>query len=167
MCGVLDNQNGALEFIDLLISINGMCTFEDNTTFYPMKKTILIFGSLAAILFLLFELNKLSLWGTGNGPEVLMVLSGLLFIGIGFLLSRFLSGKKEIRKVRGLKKSNLTKQEHRVLLLMMNGRSNNEIAQQLFISENTVKTHVSHILAKLKAKRRTEAVKIGRDLNII
>lgn len=144
-----------------------MRTFEGDTTFDAMKKTILIFGSLAAILFLLFELNKLSLWGIGDAPEVFIALSGLLFIGIGFLLNRFLSGKKDIRKVRVLKKSNLTKQEHRVLLLMMNGRSNSEIAQQLFISESTVKTHVSHILAKLKAKRRTEAVKIGRDLNII
>ena len=75
--------------------------------------------------------------------------------------------KQENRKSRTLKKSNLSKQEHKVLLLMNDGLSNNEIARQLFISEIMVKTHVSNVLSKLKAKRRTEALKIGRDLNII
>ena len=50
---------------------------------------------------------------------------------------------------------------------MTDGLSNNEIAEHLFISESTVKTHVSNILAKLNAKRRTEAIKIGRELNIV
>ena len=50
---------------------------------------------------------------------------------------------------------------------MADGLSNFEIGENLFISENTVKTHVSKVLIKLKAKRRTEAVKIGRDMNII
>ena len=50
---------------------------------------------------------------------------------------------------------------------MAQGLSNMEIAEGLFISENTVKSHVSKILIKLNAKRRTQAVRIGRDLNII
>ncbi len=68
---------------------------------------------------------------------------------------------------KNLRKSNLSKQELRVLNLINEGYSNNEIAEQLFISESTVKTHVSNILSKLKAKRRTEAIKIGKDLEII
>ncbi len=130
-----------------------------------MKQTILIFGSLAAAIFILFELNKVSLWGFPDAAEFFIVLSGVLFILVGFLLNRFLFGKNP--KPRILKKSKLSKQEHKVLLLMTDGLSNNEIAERLFISESTVKTHVSHILTKLKAKRRTEAVKIGRDLDIV
>lgn len=64
-------------------------------------------------------------------------------------------------------KTNLTGQELKVLKFMAEGYSNTQIAETLFISQNTVKTHISRIFAKLDAKRRTEAVKIGRDLNII
>ena len=130
-----------------------------------MRQTILFFGSLSAIIFVLFELNKLSLLSPGNSSDVFVVLSGVLFILIGVLINKFLFQKKSSQKF--LKPSNLSKQEHKVLGLMTNGLSNNEIADQLFIAESTVKTHVSNILSKLNAKRRTEAVKIGRDLNIV
>lgn len=68
---------------------------------------------------------------------------------------------------REIGKTSLTDQELRVLNFMAEGYSNTQIAETLFISQNTVKTHISRIFAKLDAKRRTEAVKIGRDLNII
>ncbi|MEP1782357.1 MAG: LuxR C-terminal-related transcriptional regulator [Reichenbachiella sp.] len=132
-----------------------------------MKQTILIFGSLAAAIFILFELNKLSLWGLEDSSDLFIICSGVLFILIGVLISRFMLGKPENPKFRGLNKSSLTKQEYKILLLMNDGLSNLDIAEQLYISESTVKTHVSNILSKLRAKRRTEAVKIGRDLDII
>jgi len=132
-----------------------------------MRQTILIFGSLSAAIIILFELNKLSLWSFEDSSNVFIVLSGLSFILIGFLINRFLYGKHGNQGTRILKKSSLTKQEHRVLLLIADGLSNSEIAEKLFISESTVKTHVSNVLSKLNAKRRTEAVKIGRDLSII
>lgn len=130
-----------------------------------MKQTILIFGGLAAAIFILFELNKLSILGYPDSSEGFIVFSGVLFIIIGFLIHRFFTTSNS--KVRKLGKSSLSKQEHKVLLLMSDGLSNNEIADKLFISESTVKTHVSHILNKLKAKRRTEAIKIGRDLDLV
>lgn len=132
-----------------------------------MKQTIIIFGSLSSAIFILFELNKLSLWGLEDRSEMFLVLSGALFILIGFLINRFLNNKQDNLKPRVLNKSGLSRQEQKVLVLMNDGLSNNDIAEQLFIAESTVKTHVSNILSKLNAKRRTEAVKIGRDLNII
>ena len=55
----------------------------------------------------------------------------------------------------------LTRREKEILSLLAEGLSNKEIAEKLFISPGTVKTHVKHIYKKLNVKRRMEAVKIG------
>ena len=102
----------------------------------------------------------------GGSDRPYLIISGILFLILGILMSRFFFIKSEVRKQK-LRKSNLSDQELRVLHLLADGRSNKEIAEQLFIAETTVKSHVSKILAKLEAKRRTEAVKIARDLEII
>ena len=52
----------------------------------------------------------------------------------------------------------LTSREHEVLALLAEGASNATIASRLVISEATVKSHVRHILRKLRAANRTEAV---------
>ena len=137
-----------------------------------MKKSIIIFGGLSIAILLLFQLSKLSLMSFQDSNDVYIIIAGCLFISIGILIDKFIYKKvgKENRKVPNkvlLNKTNLSKQEYKVLNLMANGFSNSGIAENLFISENTVKTHVSKILVKLNAKRRTEAIKIGRDLNII
>jgi LuxR family maltose regulon positive regulatory protein len=61
----------------------------------------------------------------------------------------------------------LTGRELEVLAMLAAGRSNQDIARSLFISLDTVKKHVSHLLAKLGAANRTEAVARGRDLGLI
>jgi ATP/maltotriose-dependent transcriptional regulator MalT len=61
----------------------------------------------------------------------------------------------------------LTQREHDVLIKMADGLSNQEIAEHLFLSESTVKTHVSNILFKLDAKRRTQAVQAAKKLKIV
>jgi DNA-binding NarL/FixJ family response regulator len=57
------------------------------------------------------------------------------------------------------KEGQLTERELEVLRLVAEGRSNREIAQELFLSEGTVKIHVSHIMSKLSMERRTELVR--------
>ena len=137
-----------------------------------MKKTILIFGGLSAAVLLLFQLNQLSLATARTSDDIIVVLSGGLFLVIGFFVNRFVFSTNSSQKAGSAVRpypngTELSKQEFNVLGLMADGLSNLEIASQLSISENTVKSHVSKVLAKLNAKRRTEAVKIGRDLQIL
>jgi ATP/maltotriose-dependent transcriptional regulator MalT len=66
-----------------------------------------------------------------------------------------------------LRELGVTPREREILELIANGMSNREIAEKLFVSENTVKTHSSRLFEKLGAKRRTQAVQIGKDLGLI
>jgi DNA-binding CsgD family transcriptional regulator len=61
----------------------------------------------------------------------------------------------------------LSERELQVLQYMASGRSNKEIGQVLYISENTVKAHVKSILAKLDAMGRTEAIAIATKRGLI
>lgn len=66
-----------------------------------------------------------------------------------------------------LEPERLTPREQEVLALVAQGRTNGQIAQQLFISTKTASVHVSNILAKLGASRRTEAAALARDLGLL
>jgi len=61
----------------------------------------------------------------------------------------------------------ITKRELEILGLIAHGLSNREIAEKLFVSENTVKTHSSRLFDKLSARRRTQAVQRGKELGLI
>jgi DNA-binding NarL/FixJ family response regulator len=61
----------------------------------------------------------------------------------------------------------ITPREHEILTLIAAGLSNREIAEKLFLSENTVKTHSSRLFEKLNARRRTQAVQIAKQSGLI
>lgn len=74
---------------------------------------------------------------------------------------------QHMRKVEHTTPVELTKREQQVLTLMADGKSNQAIAEGLYISERTVKFHVSSILSKLEASNRTEAVRIAARRGLI
>ena len=61
----------------------------------------------------------------------------------------------------------ITPRELEILELIAQGMSNREIAGKLFVSENTVKTHSSRVFDKLGAKRRTQAVQLGKEFGLL
>jgi DNA-binding CsgD family transcriptional regulator len=61
----------------------------------------------------------------------------------------------------------ITPRELEILGLIASGLSNREIADRLFVSENTVKTHSSRLFDKLGARRRTQAVQLGKQAHLI
>ena len=66
-----------------------------------------------------------------------------------------------------LQKLGLSKREFEILMLINDGLSNQQIADKLFVSEHTVKKHISNLFFKLDAERRTEAIKKAKELKII
>ena len=82
------------------------------------------------------------------------------------LLDRFLGpGGGELRDAAVL--DVLTEREREVLVLIAKGLSNTELAQKLFLSEATVKTHVGRILAKLELRDRVQAVVLAYETGLV
>ncbi len=143
-----------------------------------VKRTILIFASLAVAIAILFQLSK---WSLLNGMrqqemsiETVVVIAGTLLIGIGFLVSRLfrpkLPAQQEIAlgvNTSAIEQYGISPRELEILEAMSRGLSNKQIGAELYISENTVKSHVSKVLSKLDAERRTQAIQIARDERII
>ena len=103
--------------------------------------------------------------------EILIAVIAIVFLVIGILLNKK-SLQQKVKVISRIKrtrktKTDLTSREFEVLELIVEGLSNKEIAAQLFVTESTVKTHVSNILIKLDAKRRTEAIQKAKQLQII
>lgn len=71
------------------------------------------------------------------------------------------------RNEKELSQRKISKRELEVLELMSLGFSNQEIADKIFISLNTVKTHSSNLFEKLNVKRRTQAIETAKKLHLI
>ena len=114
--------------------------------------------------------------------EIYGGLIAAIFAGLGIWLGLKLTRKQEVLVVKEvpvratqpfalneerLKDLGITRRELEILELIAQGMSNREIAGKLFVSENTVKTHSSRLFDKLSAKRRTQAVQIGKEMGLI
>lgn len=139
-----------------------------------MKKAIIASILLFAGSIVVIQFARYSYTQTALIFEWLAVLALLAFVLISIWVSGkyFFTSKNENRTLR---KSNvevatefgISKRELEVLHLVAEGFSNKQISEKLFVSESTIKKHISNIFSKLNAKRRTEAIKIAYQTNLI
>lgn len=146
-----------------------------------MKKHILIYGLCGGLLIFVLKLVEYRFLIVEHSIEIYGGVIAALFAGVGIWLGLKLTKKKETVVVREvpvaaqpfsvnqarMQELGITPREHEILELIASGLSNREIADKLFVSENTVKTHSSRLFDKLSAKRRTQAVQIGKELGLI
>jgi two-component system, NarL family, response regulator LiaR len=142
-----------------------------------MRRTIFLYGlALALFVFFLkfieyrFLVRDLSL-------EFYLGLIALLFTVVGIWVGLKLTRKKPalvasnpvdfIPDENKLRLLGISKREYEVLGLIAAGLSNQEIADRLFVSLNTVKTHSSNLFIKLDAKRRTQAIQKAKEFRLI
>jgi DNA-binding CsgD family transcriptional regulator len=151
--------------------------------FLVRNKSAILYGfSLALLLFLLRWL-ELRLVIVNHAFEVYIGAIALIFTGLGIWLALKLTGprietvvvEKEVYvdtrtftlNEEELNKLGISRRELEVLQLMSEGLSNQEIAQRLYVSLSTVKTHAKNLFEKLNVERRTQAIDRAKKLSLI
>ena len=149
-----------------------------------MKRNILIYGLCGGLLIVVLRLIEYRFLIIGHSLEIYGGLIAVVFAAVGIWLGLKLTRKEEVVVVREVQvqvpapetfvfnerkqlELGITKRELEILSLIAGGLSNREIAEKLFVSENTVKTHSSRLFDKMNAKRRTQAVQIGKEFGLI
>ena len=142
----------------------------------------LLYGLCGGVLIVVLKLIEFRFLVVAHSIEIYGGLIALLFAALGIWLGLKITKKKEVLIVKEvpvpaaltftlneqrLKDLGITRRELEILELIAQGMSNREIAGKLFVSENTVKTHSSRIFDKLGARRRTQAVQIGKEMGLI
>ncbi len=141
---------------------------------------ILAWGALAALVLVCLRIVSLAPLALDWGRE--LVAAAIAFVGIG--LGFWFATKGERRfpaaadatadadtdvepPAAPFDPATLTPRERRVVELLAAGLSNKEIARELSLSDNTIKTHLANVYGKLGARRRTEAVAAARRLGVL
>lgn len=138
-----------------------------------MWRTILIFGGILAVAAFGLQWLEYQLLARTHPGELYIVLLALGFMGLGLWAGmrlaprRAAAGEGFVANVRVKETLGISEREFEVLGLLAAGRSNKEIASQLNVSPNTVKTHVAKLYGKLEVTRRTEAVMRARELGML
>jgi DNA-binding CsgD family transcriptional regulator len=147
-----------------------------------VKKLILVYGLVGGLLIAGLKIIEYRFLVVSHSLEIYGGLIALLFAVVGIWLGLKLTKTKETVVVKEIPvpvskpfevnqekvdELGITKRELEILQLIAEGMSNREIAEKLFVSENTVKTHSSRLLDKLSAKRRTQAIQIGKQFGLI
>ncbi|TDF37469.1 response regulator transcription factor [Alteromonadaceae bacterium M269] len=129
------------------------------------RAKILIFVGLFILAIVLVTLARASTYYASLVLEWIIVLAVFAtFIGLLRLGIKNMSKSKLTLEVA---ESDLNTREQEVLERIAQGLSNKEIASDLNLAESTVKKHVSKLYSKLGAKRRTDAIRIAQELNLL
>lgn len=151
--------------------------------FILRNKHILLYGIAMALLLFLLKWLELRFIIFDHAFEIYIGAIAFVFTSLGIWLALKLA-KPKVRTVivekeifvnknhftineNEVTKLNLSKRELEVLQLMAEGLSNDEIAQRLFVSLSTIKTHSRNLFDKLGVARRTQAVDKAKKLSII
>jgi DNA-binding CsgD family transcriptional regulator len=137
-----------------------------------MRRTVLIYGAALALGAMVLRGLEYVGWARLHVGQAYIALIAAAFMGLGVWVGASLfrrhGGEGAFApNVRALASLGISAREHEVLRLLAAGRSNKEIARQLNVSPNTVKTHVGRLYQKLEAVRRTDAVLRARELQLI
>ena len=150
-------------------------------SFLARNRQIILYGIALALFLFLLKWLEMRYVVADEELDVYIGIIALIFTGLGIWLAYKLRKpalqtvvvEKEVYRSdftlneTEAKRLNLSKRELEVLQLMAEGLSNQEIAERLFVSLNTIKTHSAQIFEKMEVKRRTQAVEMGKRLSII
>jgi DNA-binding CsgD family transcriptional regulator len=152
-------------------------------TFKKDIKHIILYGLILAILVFVLKWMQWKFLILDNSIDIYVGLIAIFFTILGIWISSQLV-KSKVETViiekeviinteeeftineKELKKLNLSTREYQVLHLLTQGQSNAEIAQNLFLSISTVKTHISNLFVKMDVKSRTQAIEKSKRLKI-
>src|SRR5215831_14616159 len=157
------------------------CTSGWSVNIPRVKRYILIYGLVGGVLITLLKLMEYRFLVVERSLEIYGGLVAAVFAALGIWLGLKLTRPVEKVVVREipmraatfvlnqakLEELEITPRELEILQLIAQGLSNREIAERLFVSENTVKTHSSRLFDKLSARRRTQAVQLGKEFGLI
>ena len=155
-----------------------------------MKKTILLYGLLGGVLIAALKLIEYRFLVLEHSLEIYGGIVAALFSGLGIWLGLKLTKTRDVvrevpvrvevpvevrvpvngpfeRNQARVEQLGITPRELEILEALAAGFSNREIAERLFVSENTVKTHTARLFDKLSAKRRTQAVQLAKEAGLI
>jgi DNA-binding CsgD family transcriptional regulator len=147
-----------------------------------MKRDVLIYGLIGGVLITLLKWTEYRFLVIEHSIEIYGGLTAATFAVLGIWLGLKLTGTKQkvvVKEVpvpagepfvpdeRKREDLGITRREFEILELIAQGMSNREIAGKLYVSENTVKTHSSRVFDKLGAKRRTQAVQLGKEFGLL
>jgi ATP/maltotriose-dependent transcriptional regulator MalT len=147
-----------------------------------MKRDIVICGVVGGVLIALLKWTEYRFLVIEHSVEIYGGLTAATFAAVGIWLGIKLtrapqqvvvkevlvpSGQPFVLDEQRRDDLGITPREMEILELIAEGMSNREIAGKLFVSENTVKTHCSRAFDKLGAKRRTQAVQLGKEFGLL
>jgi len=147
-----------------------------------VKKTVLAYGILAGALIALLKIVEYRFLVIEHSLEIYGGIVALIFAALGIWLGLKLTRTRETVVVREvlvpvvgpfernhtrLAQLGITPRELEILEAIAAGLSNREMAERLFVSENTVKTHTARLFDKLSARRRTQAVQRAKEAGLI
>jgi DNA-binding CsgD family transcriptional regulator len=152
-----------------------------------MKRHVLIYGLIGGVLITLLQWSEYRFLIIEHSVEIYGGLIAATFAVLGIWLGLKLKATRQKIVVKEVLVSagnapverpfaadqrkrddlGITRRELEILELVAQGMSNREIAGKLFVSENTVKTHCSRAFDKLGAKRRTQAVQLGKQFGLL